>query len=75
MGTRDSSPGGKATGAGSDHSPHLVPRSKNKWSYTSTPPYSFMAWWSPKKHRDKFTFFLPFTSCYFSARQKLQTPY
>jgi hypothetical protein len=23
---------------------HLVPRSKNEWSYTSTPPYAFMAW-------------------------------
>jgi hypothetical protein len=28
---------------------HLVPRSKNKWSYTSTPPYAFMAWCSVKK--------------------------
>jgi len=23
---------------------HLVPRSKNEWSYTSTPQYVFMAW-------------------------------
>jgi hypothetical protein len=23
---------------------HLVPRSKNEWSYTSTPQYAFMAW-------------------------------
>jgi hypothetical protein len=23
---------------------HLAPRSKNEWSYTSTPQYSFMAW-------------------------------
>jgi len=23
---------------------HLVPRSKNAWSYTSTPQYVFMAW-------------------------------
>jgi hypothetical protein len=36
---------------------HLVPRSKNTWSYTSTPPYAFMAWCSvEKKHRDNFTF-------------------
>jgi hypothetical protein len=27
---------------------HLVPRSKNKWSYTSTPPYAFTAWCSVK---------------------------
>jgi len=27
---------------------HLVPRSKNKWSYTSTPQYDFMAWCSVK---------------------------
>jgi hypothetical protein len=23
---------------------HLVPRLKNTWRYTSTPPYVFMAW-------------------------------
>jgi hypothetical protein len=27
---------------------HLVPRSKNEWSYTSTPPHAFMAWCSVK---------------------------
>jgi hypothetical protein len=27
---------------------HLVPRSKNEWSYTSTPQYTFMAWCSVK---------------------------
>jgi len=27
---------------------HLVPRSKNEWSYNSTPPYAFMAWYSVK---------------------------
>jgi len=26
--------------------PHLVPRLKNEWSYTSTPPYAFMVWCS-----------------------------
>jgi hypothetical protein len=30
-----------------DHS-HLVPTSKNEWSYTSTPQYAFMAWCSVK---------------------------
>jgi hypothetical protein len=34
---------------------HLVPRSKNEWSYTSTPQYPFMAW-CLVKHRDNFTF-------------------
>jgi hypothetical protein len=28
---------------------HLEPRSKNAWSYTSTPQYAFMAWCSVKK--------------------------
>jgi hypothetical protein len=37
---------------------HLVPRSKNEWSYTSTPQYAFMAWCLVKKHRDNFTFLL-----------------
>jgi hypothetical protein len=26
-----------------------VPRSKNKWSYNSTPKYAFMAWCSENK--------------------------
>jgi hypothetical protein len=34
---------------------HPVPRSKNVWSYTSTPEYAFMAWCSGKKDRDNFT--------------------
>jgi hypothetical protein len=28
---------------------HLVPRSKNAWSYTSTPQYAFIAWCLVKK--------------------------
>jgi hypothetical protein len=28
----------KRPGCEADYSPHLVPRSKNMWSYTSTPP-------------------------------------
>jgi hypothetical protein len=27
---------------------HLLPRSKNEWSYASTPQYAFMAWCSVK---------------------------
>jgi len=36
---------------------HLMPRSKNAWSYTSTSQYAFMAW-CLVKHRDKFAFTL-----------------
>jgi hypothetical protein len=50
-------PGVKRPGREAGHSPHLVPRSKNEWSYTSIPQYAFLAWCSvKKKHRDKFTF-------------------
>jgi hypothetical protein len=35
---------------------HLVPRSKNEWSYASTPPMRLHGVvLSLKKHRDKFT--------------------
>jgi len=37
-----------------------VPRSKNEWSYTSTPQYAFMTW-CLVKHRDNFTFTFTFT--------------
>jgi hypothetical protein len=40
-----------------------VPRSKDEWSYTSTPQYAFMAWFLVKekrKHRDNFTFTFTF---------------
>jgi hypothetical protein len=53
--------GVKRPGREADHSPHLVPRSKNEWSYTSTPQYAFMAW-CLVKHRDNFTFTCTFTS-------------
>jgi hypothetical protein len=49
MGTRVSFPGGKAVGAWSWTRLHLVPRSKNAWSYTSTPQYVSLAWCSFKK--------------------------
>jgi hypothetical protein len=32
---------------------HLVPRSKNEWSYTSTPQYAFMAWFSVQKAQEQ----------------------
>jgi len=41
-----------------DHSPPSSAEIKNAWSYTSTSPYTFMAWCSIKnKNRDSFTFF------------------
>jgi hypothetical protein len=43
----------KRPGRKADHS--LVPRSKNEWSYTSTPQYVFIAW-CLVKHMDNITF-------------------
>jgi hypothetical protein len=40
--------GVKRPGCEADHSPHVVPRSKNEWNYNSTPQYAFMAWCSSK---------------------------
>jgi hypothetical protein len=39
--------GVRRPGREADH-PHLVPRSKNEWSYISIPHYAFMAWSSAK---------------------------
>jgi hypothetical protein len=58
MGIRGSFPAGKAAGAWSWHSPHLVPRSKNEWSYTSTPQYAFLAWCSVKKSTGQLYLYL-----------------
>jgi hypothetical protein len=44
VGTRDTSPRGKAAGAKADHSPPSSDEVKNAWSYTSIPQYVFMAW-------------------------------
>jgi hypothetical protein len=41
MGTRGSFPGVKRPVREADHPLHLVPRSKNEWSYSSTPPILF----------------------------------
>jgi len=35
---------------------HLLPRSENEYSYTSTPQYAFMAWCSVLKNSDNFAF-------------------
>jgi hypothetical protein len=60
MGSRDSSPGGKAPGAWIWHHFHLVPRSKNAWRYISTPPPPTPPWRvSEIKQRD-FTFTFTF---------------
>jgi len=40
----------------------LEQRSKNEWSYTSTPQYAYMAWWLVK-HRDNFTFTFTLGTC------------
>jgi hypothetical protein len=44
-----------------DRSPQSSADVKNTWSYTSTPQYAFMAWWSVlKKYKGNFAFiFLP----------------
>jgi hypothetical protein len=43
----------KRQGHETDHSPPSSAEVKNAWSYTSTPQYVFMAWYSVK-HRDNF---------------------
>jgi hypothetical protein len=42
-----------------DHSPPSSVELKNAWSYTSTSPYVFMAWYLVK-HMDNFTLLLPY---------------
>jgi hypothetical protein len=37
---------------------YLVPRSKNEWSYNSTPQYAFMAWCSVKKAKRQHCLYL-----------------
>jgi hypothetical protein len=38
---------------------HLVPRSKNEWTYTSTPQYAFMAWCSVKTQGKHYLYLYP----------------
>jgi hypothetical protein len=42
--------------------PHLVPRSKNECSYTSTPQYAFMAWCLAKAQGQLYLYLLTFTN-------------
>jgi hypothetical protein len=51
--------GVKLPGREAAHSPPSSAEVKNAWSYTSTSQHVFMAW-CLVKHRDNFTFFLPF---------------
>jgi hypothetical protein len=50
------SPGVKRPRREADHSPPSSAEVKNAWSYTSTPPYVFMAWYL-LKHRYNYIFF------------------
>jgi hypothetical protein len=52
--------GVKWQGREADHSPHLVPRSKNEWSYTSSPTNTPSWRGAQLKHRDNVTFILYF---------------
>jgi glutathionyl-hydroquinone reductase len=45
----------KRSERGTDHSVASSAEVKNVWSYTSIPPYAFMAWCSVKR-RDSLTF-------------------
>jgi hypothetical protein len=58
MGTRGSFSGGKSAGREADHT-SISAEVKNVWSYTSTPPYVFVAW-CLVKHRDNFAFTFTF---------------
>jgi hypothetical protein len=49
------SPGIKRPGREADYSPPSSTGVKNAWTYTSTPPYVFMAW-HLVKYRHNFTF-------------------
>jgi hypothetical protein len=51
----DLSPGVKWPGHEADNSTLSIAQVKNVWSYTSTPPYAFVAWYLVK-HKGNFTF-------------------
>jgi len=67
-GYRVSFPGIKRPRRGVDHSPHLAPREKKEYSYTSTPPYGpswpvlgwtlplllYGVWWKNTKESNSF---------------------
>jgi hypothetical protein len=56
--------GVKRPGREADHSPHLVPRSKNEWSCTSILQYTFMAWCSIKAQGQLYFYLLSNTVLY-----------
>jgi len=57
MGTRGSFPGVKRQGCEADHSLTSRAEIKNAWSYTSTPEYAFMAWYSLNKAEGQLYFY------------------
>jgi hypothetical protein len=60
--------GVKRPGREADHSSaSSAERSRNAWSYISTPQYVFMAW-CLVKHRDNFTFYFTLFSVYIYFR-------
>jgi hypothetical protein len=60
MGTSGSFPGVKRPGREADHSTPSS-ASKNGWSYTSTPQYAFMAWYSTKAQGQPYLYLTSFT--------------
>jgi hypothetical protein len=56
-------PGVKRPGREADHSPPSSAEVKNAWSYTSTLPFVFMAWYLVK-NRDNFAFYFTLSASY-----------
>jgi hypothetical protein len=52
--------GVKRPGREADHSPPSRAEVKNAWSYTSIPPYAFMAWCSVKAQGQLYLHLLPY---------------
>jgi hypothetical protein len=66
MGTEGSFPGVKAArGVSLTTHLHLVPRSKNEWSYTSIPQYAFMAWRSVKAQGQFYLYWVHFGNIWY----------
>jgi hypothetical protein len=63
----------KRPGREAYHSPNLVPRSKNEWSYTSTPQYAFMAWCSAKAQGHIYYYYYYYYYYYLGRGVKLTT--
>jgi hypothetical protein len=51
--------GVKWVGREADNSPPSTAEVKNPWSYTSTPQYAFMAWYSDKAQGELYLYYLP----------------